>query len=65
MLEPRNSVPGPYLEHMFSSVLGAVFKGIDNLGCIQGRVIRIMRELETVAQRFLDRTQDIRVEKVN
>lgn len=50
---------------MFSSVLGAVFKDIENLGCIQGRVIRIMRELETIAQRFLDRTQDIRVEKVN
>lgn len=63
MLVPWNSVPRPCLEHLFSSVLGAVFKHIDNLECIQGRVIRIVKELETVAQRFLDRTQGIRVEK--
>lgn len=33
----------------FSSVLGAIFMHIDNLECLWGRVIKIVKELETIS----------------
>lgn len=61
---PRNSVPRPHLEHLLSSVLGATFKHIDSLRCMQGRVIRVVKELETKCHtKNLCLNWDIRIEK--
>ena len=45
-----NSVPTPYPKyHLFFSVLGVTFRHVGNLERIQGRMIRTVKELNTVS----------------